>query len=273
MRTRRPRLVDVLVARGLFSDVETAARWVMAGKVLVGEQRIDKPGTPIRSDAPIRIKGGERPYASRGGWKLAGALAAFGLRVTSRIVLDAGASTGGFTDCLLKHGAARVYAVDVGYGQLRGRLRADPRVVNLERTNIASLRAEQLDPQPDLATIDLSYLSLKKAIPLVVPLLRMPAEMICLVKPLYEVGDPLARRTGRIAGSAPYRSVLWDLCDWASRQGLGVRGLVASPLRGSRGAVEFFMWLAAGADAHSLPEATLQEAIERAVEQALEQTR
>lgn len=243
---RTVRLADLLVERGLFADAETASRWVMAGKVLVDEQRVDKPGAAVPAEGAIRIKGKEIPFASRGGVKLAGALDAFGLPVGGRVALDAGASTGGFTDCLLQRGARRVYAVDVGYGQLKGALRADARVVNLERTNIADLRAEALQPRPDLATVDLSYLSLKQAIPTLLPLLQPPGDLVCLVKPLFEVEEAKARRTGRIDDPAAYQRILSGLVAWAEASGLAVLGVTHSPVRGSGGTVEFFLWLGPG---------------------------
>lgn len=270
---RSIRLVDLLVERGLFADAAAASRWVMAGKVLVDERRVDKPGAAVRMDAAIRVKGKEIPFASRGGLKLAGALDAFRLPVAGRVALDAGASTGGFTDCLLQRGAHRVYAVDVGYGQLKGILRADPRVVNLERTNIADLRAEALQPRPDLATVDLSYLSLKQAVPILLPLLERPCDLICLVKPLFEVEEAVPRRTGQIDDQAAYIRVLESLVAWAEANGIAVRGVTHSPVRGSGGTVEFFLWLGAGGapvmgDQGDSPDRWARQ-IERAVTAAL----
>lgn len=233
-------LWQLLVARGYFADRDTATRWIMAGRVLAGEQRIDKAGTLVAEDAEIRVKGWAARYVSRGGYKLEGALADFGLNVQGLVALDAGASTGGFTDCLLQHGARLVYAVDVGYGQLAGKLRVDDRVVNLERTNLSHITAGQLVPRPSLAALDLSYLSLKKAIPHVRGLLTESCEILCLVKPLFEVADQSARRSGKLAPET-YAAVLSDLVDYVTQLGLSVRGVTHSHIRGSSGTYEFFL--------------------------------
>ncbi len=190
----------------------------------------------------MRVKGLAAPYVSRGGQKLAGALKDFGIGVAQRVALDTGASTGGFTDCLLQQGAARVYAIDVGFGQLAGRLRADPRVVNMERTNIGVVQVEQLDPRPSLATVDLSYLSLKKAVPIIVRLLTADYDMLCLVKPLFEVQDMAARRTGKLEPAA-YPEILHDLAAHMQALPLHVAGVGASRIRGSHDTDEFFLWL------------------------------
>src|SRR5579859_7423477 len=182
---KRP-LAALLAERGIFDTQEEARRWVMSGKVLVNGQRIDKPGMLVPGDAVLDVQG-RRRYASRGGYKLEAALAHFHVAAAGRAALDSGASTGGFTDCLLQHGAALVYAVEVGYGQLTGRLRADPRVRNLEHTNLGDPRLHTLDPLPTLITLDLSYLSLTKALPLAAPLLAPAGHILALLKPLFEV--------------------------------------------------------------------------------------
>src|SRR2546429_8604628 len=168
-------LVTLLIERSIFDNPEEARRWVMAGQVLVNEQRIDKPGTQVPRDAVIRVRGRHR-YASRGGYKLEAVLEHFKVPVAGCTALDCGASTGGFTDCLLQHGAALVYAVEVGHGQLVGRLRADPRVRNLERTNLSDLVPTALNPLPTVITLDLSYLSLTKALPIAAHLLEPEGE-------------------------------------------------------------------------------------------------
>src|SRR5712691_9338213 len=183
---RKSQLAALLVERGIFEHEEEARRWIMAGQVLVNEQRIDKPGMPVRADAQIRVRGRHR-YASRGGYKLETALEHFGVSGAGQIALDCGASTGGFTDCLIQHGAALVYAVEVGYGQLVGRLQQHPRVRNIERTNLGDLHPAQLDPRPTLISLDLSYLSLTQALPLAAPLLTPGGRILALFKPLFEV--------------------------------------------------------------------------------------
>jgi 23S rRNA (cytidine1920-2'-O)/16S rRNA (cytidine1409-2'-O)-methyltransferase len=225
----------------LVEDLKSARAWIMSGNVIVDEVREDKPGTPMMPDANIRIRGRDIPFASRGGLKLSAALDSFGVDAQGRIVLDAGASTGGFTDCLLSRGAARVYAVDVGYGQLTGKLRQDSRVVNMEKTNIGDIAPGELDPAPNMGVIDLSYLSLSIAVPTVARLLvksefEAEPEIIALVKPLFEVaaaGPDLRRdqymtaaKRGALAGEAV---------------GYFAHDIIASPILGSGGTLEFLV--------------------------------
>ena len=200
---KKRKALDRLLEEALFSDEKAALAAILAGEVFAAGQRVTGAGQMIAADAPLRVKGRELPYISKGGLKLEGALRDFGVDVRGRVCIDAGASTGGFTHCLVKAGAARVYAVDVGYGQLMGSLRQDPRVVNLERTNISDEKLLSLDPRPDLGTVDLSYLSLRKGIPAFSQVLHGQGELLCLVKPLFETGDMEARRTGRLEGSQP----------------------------------------------------------------------
>lgn len=237
---KRVSLWELLVDRGFCADRKTATGWIMAGQVIVDGQRIDKAGCLVSADTTVRVKGIKK-YVGKGGLKLEGALADFGVDVSGRVVLDAGASTGGFTDCLLQHGAARVYAVDAGYGLLAGKLRVDERVVNWEKTNISELSPEQLQPTPTLATVDLSYLSLQIAIPIVARLVDRQGDMICLVKPLFEVPDSQARRTGKIEDPAMYRQVLHDLVEYVDNMGLKTVGVASSRIPGRRGTREFFL--------------------------------
>lgn len=210
----------------------------MAGQVLVNGQRFDKPGMRVPRDAEIRVRG-RRRYVSRGGYKLEAALAHFGVLVTGRIVLDSGASTGGFTDCLLQHGARLVYAVEAGHGQLAGSLRADFRVRNLERTNLGDASLVALDPSPSLVTLDLSYLSLAQALPLVAAILAPEGDVLALVKPLFEVESVEARRTGHIADVALLIDVLRRVLESGTRAGLTPVGLVKLALEPRRGVAEY----------------------------------
>ncbi len=241
----RPPLKDWLVMNGLCPGAKDAAALVMAGGVLVNDQPA-KPGQKIRPDDRVRLKERPLPYAAKGGLKLEGALRAFGVRAKGRACLDAGASTGGFTDCLLKHGASLVFAVDVGFGQLTGALRQDSRVVNLEKTNISDPRLKCLSPVPSLATCDLSYLSLRDAMPVYRDILHGEGDVIALVKPLFEVDDPLARRSGVLDESA-YEPMLRDLIYYLnSAGGLTVLDACPSPVTGNGGTVEFFLHIRAG---------------------------
>ncbi len=239
-------LWQALLVRDLFSDEKTARSWIMAGRVLVDNRRIDKPGFAVTSDSKIDVKGLDQRYVSRGGLKLEGALRDFHINVTAKTALDAGASTGGFTDCLLQHGAAKVYAVDVGYGQLAGKLRADPRVVVYERMNIGSLLQADLDPLPTLATLDLSYLSLRKGVPIVWQLMAPEATVVCLVKPLFEIESSEARRSGIIRDAEDYAAVLHELIAFLTSESIPVVDITHSRERGSKGTFEFFLHIRAG---------------------------
>ncbi len=236
-------LWKLLINKGIFNNKELASKWIMAGKVLVNNQRIDKCGYLVSEDADIRIKDYDKKYASKGGIKLEGALNDFNIDVTGKVVLDVGASTGGFTDCLIQNGAKKVYAVDVGFGQLMGKLRSDERVVNMEKTNISDIKKSRLKPLPVLAVVDLSYLSIRKAIPVVIKLLHKKGLIICLVKPLFEIDDPGARRTGIIKGSKLYKDVLQDLVEFFLDIDIVTADITYSHITGNKGTREFFMLL------------------------------
>lgn len=232
----KTRIDLVLVERGYFSDRNTAQGWIMSGKVVVDGQGVTKAGTLVPADADIRIKGIDDKYVSRGGLKLEWALTHFGVSVDGKAVLDAGASTGGFTDCLLQHGAAKVIAVDAGYGQIRGKLVTDPRVINMERTNISDVNSDDLEPPIDLCTVDLSYLTLTKAVPILKGLFRQPVEMICLFKPLYE-GVP----QDKMNDLSEHFKALTQFEQTLPIHGLAVADLTPSPLIGGRSAIEYLI--------------------------------
>ena len=240
-RARRRPLAALLVERGIFATQDEAQRWIMAGQVLVDGRRVDKPGTPVPRDAALRVRGRHR-YVSRGGYKLEAALDHFGVPVAERVALDCGAAAGGFTDCLLQRGAALVYAVEVGYGQLAGRLRLDPRVRNLERTNLGAIGPGTLDPPPVLVTLDLSYLSLRAAVPRAASLLApLPGDVLALLKPLFEVEDPAAGRTGRVGDPALLVDALQRVLAAGTAAGLAPLGAARLALRPRHGTGEFFV--------------------------------
>jgi 23S rRNA (cytidine1920-2'-O)/16S rRNA (cytidine1409-2'-O)-methyltransferase len=250
----KTRLDIVLVQRGLTPSREQAQRLIMAGEVTVGGQVILRPATPVDAGAEIVLKA-KPPYVSRGGEKLAAALAAFQLAPTGWVCADIGASTGGFTDCLLQQGAARVYAIDVGHGILDFRLRQDPRVVVLEQTNARYL--EHLPEPVDLVTIDASFISLKLLLPVALGWLRddgsrppSPAtrpSIVALVKPQFEAGRAdVSRGEGVIRDPAVHQRVLDEVVAAAAALGLGLRGLIRSPLTGPKGNVEFLAWFTQG---------------------------
>jgi len=239
----KERLDKLLVERGLAGSRERARALILAGQVVVGEHTVDKVGTQVKTDVAIRLKGEDIPYVSRGGLKLEKALSYFPVDVNGRTALDVGASTGGFTDCLLQHGAARVYAVDVGYGQLAWSLREDARVVNLERTNIRYLKPEMLDEIPDLAVIDASFISLDKVLPAALGLVSGHADIIALIKPQFEVGRGQVGKGGVVRDPDLQQLVVDRISNLATELGCTVVGVVESPLLGPKGNREFLICL------------------------------
>ena len=237
------RLDRLLVDRGLVPSRERAQRLVMAGAVLVDDRPVTKPGTIVAPAATIRLRESASAYASRGGEKLVGALDAFGLVVEGRCALDVGASTGGFTDVLLRRGARRVIAVDVGYGQLAWALRQDPRVHVLDRTNARNLDAAALPETPDLATIDVSFISLTHVLPAVAGVLAPRADVIALVKPQFEVGRERVGKGGVVRDDALRAEAVVNVRRAAEVTGLAVRGEAESVLPGPAGNREVFLWL------------------------------
>jgi 23S rRNA (cytidine1920-2'-O)/16S rRNA (cytidine1409-2'-O)-methyltransferase len=241
-QTRR-RIDLLLVERGLCASRQEATRLILAGKVRTAADRIEKPGTLLPAETPLEVTGPPHPFVSRGGVKLRHALEVFHLDPRERVCLDVGASTGGFTDCLLQAGARQVIAVDVGYGQLAARLRKDPRVHLLERTNIRYLDPSRLPARPDLATIDVSFISLALVLPAALRLLDPPREIVALVKPQFEVGKGQVGKRGVVRDPAQHRAVLERLADAAAGLSLCVMGMTASPLLGPMGNREFLMYL------------------------------
>lgn len=245
------RLDAELVRRGLARSRDRAARAIAAGRVEVGGNQIRKPAARIAADAPITARepaGHVSEYVSRGGHKLAGALAAFdGLSVAGRRCLDAGASTGGFTDVLLRAGAREVVAVDIGHDQLDRALQVDPRVTVLDRVNVRDLLPAQVAPAPGLVTADLSFISLKLALPALAGCADPRADFLVLVKPQFEVGRDRVGRSGVVRDPGLRGEAVASVADAAARIGLGTRGVVASPLPGPSGNVEYFLWLHRGA--------------------------
>jgi 23S rRNA (cytidine1920-2'-O)/16S rRNA (cytidine1409-2'-O)-methyltransferase len=239
----KERVDALLVARGLAESRERAQRLVMAGLVFAGEVRLDKPGSRIAVDAALEVRGEDHPFVSRGGVKLAGALDALVLDVAGLTVVDVGASTGGFTDCLLQRGARRVYAVDVGYGQLAWKLREDPRVVSIERTNVRELQRDAFPEPLELAVVDASFISLRLVLPAVRRLLDPGRTIVALVKPQFEVGKGRVGSGGVVRDPALHAEVLADLQRFAIESGFRVDALLDSPLTGPAGNREFFLAL------------------------------
>lgn len=237
----RTRLDRLLVLRGLASTREKAQALILAGSVSVEGRRVDKAGTPVDDGANVAVAGPPHPYVSRGGVKLAAALDAFGLDPTGAVCLDVGASTGGFTDCLLQRGAARVYAVDVGHGQIDARLRADPRVVVRERVNARSLSRDDVPEPIRLATIDVSFISTRLILPAVAPLLERAGALVVLVKPQFEAGRAEVGKGGIVRSEAVRRRVLASVEGYGRDAGLEPIGSIRSPIRGAHGNEEFLL--------------------------------
>jgi len=236
MTSRRERLDLLMVQQGLAASRQQAQALILAGRVAADDHVLDKPGMQVAVTTQLRVSS-SLPYASRGGYKLAAALDAFALDVGGQIVADVGASTGGFTDCLLQRGASRVYAVDVGYGQLAWRLQQDPRVVVMDRTNARYLL--NLPEVVDLVVIDVSFISLKLIVPVARGWLRPGGQIVALVKPQFEVGRGNVGKGGVVRDPAMHRAVLEEMVDWAQAEGIGLRGLIRSPVTGPAGNVEF----------------------------------
>lgn len=227
--------------RGIAPTIEKARALILSGSVSMDTLCLDKAGTQVSPDAQLSIKGEEHPYVSRGGLKLQGALNHFALDVNGLAVLDVGASTGGFTDCLLQQGARKVFAVDVGYGQLAWKLREDARVVVIERTNIRHYSGVDLDLQPALAVIDVSFISLKTVIPAVLPLLADEARILALIKPQFEAQRDDVGKNGVVANTAVHERVVAEIVSFCESQQLEVEGICASSLLGPAGNKEFFI--------------------------------
>lgn len=244
--SNKTRLDVLLVERGLQESRQKAQATIMSGLVFVGGQRVDKPGTAVANDAEIEVRGNALRYVSRGGLKLEKAMATFPIHLDGAVCADIGASTGGFTDCMLQNGAAKVYAVDVGYGQLAWKLRSDERVVCLERTNARYLTHEQVPEELDFASIDVSFISLKLILPAVHGLLREAGHVACLVKPQFEAGREKVGKKGVVRDPAVHREVLEHFLEHAKDSGFIVLGLTYSPIRGPEGNIEYLGYLEKG---------------------------
>jgi len=240
---RKERLDKLLVEKGIVRNRERARALIMAGKVAVEGKLIDKPGVQINVEANLKLRGNEPPYVSRGGEKLEGALKTFGIDPKGMVVMDVGASTGGFTDCVLQQGAKKVYAVDVGYGQLAWKLQKDPRVVNLERRNIRYLQREEVQDETDLILIDTSFISIEKFLPFLLRFLKKGGSILSLIKPQFEVGKEEVGKGGVVRDVALHRKVIDRISRFSQEVGLKVLGVIESPLLGPKGNKEFFIYL------------------------------
>ena len=251
---KKVRLDQLVFERGFTESRERAKTTVMSGLVYVNGQKADKPGMPVDPGAKLEVRGDALPFVSRGGYKLDKALKVFPVDPAGKVCIDCGASTGGFTDVLLQHGAAKVYSVDVGYGQLAWKLRSDERVVNLERTNLRYITREQIPEELDLAVMDVSFISIRLVLPAVKELLKPGADYICLIKPQFEAGREEVGKKGVVRDPAVHEEVVRGILEFAPTIGFSVLGLDYSPIRGPEGNIEYICWLKKGQYEAAVPD-------------------
>ncbi len=242
------RLDAELFARGLVPSRERGRALIMAGAVYVGGQKALKAGQTVKSGDTIEVRENDNPFVSRGGLKLRKAMQTFPITLEGKVCMDVGASTGGFTDCMLQNGARKVYAIDVGYGQLAWKLRTDERVVNLERTNFRYCTREQVPDEADFASVDVSFISLRIILPVLSDLLRDGGEAVCLIKPQFEAGRENVGKKGVVRDPDVHRDVVRTVTRFAAETGFSVRGLTFSPIRGPEGNIEYLMYLCKAQD-------------------------
>ena len=242
--------IDILLTeRNFFESRAKSQAMIMSGKILVNGQKIDKAGTLIDVDSNIEIIGEEMPFVSRGGFKLQKALDVFKIELREKICADIGASTGGFTDCMLQHGAAKVYAVDVGYGQLAWKLRNDTRVINMERTNIRNVTRSDISDELDFASIDVAFISLDKVLPVAFELLSEVGEVAALIKPQFEAGRDKVGKKGVVRDKKTHAEVLSYVLNFAQTLNFKICGLDFSPIKGPEGNIEYLTYLTKNLDA------------------------
>ena len=239
----KERIDKLLLEKGIVQSRERAKALIMAGRVMVEGRIVDKPGTKVDSETLPQLRGEDHPYVSRGGVKLEGALRAFGIDPRKAVVMDVGASTGGFTDCVLQREARRVYAVNVGYGELAWKLRSDPRVVNLERRNIRYLNRDEVPEEMDLILVDTSFISIEKVLPHLLKFLAEGGAIIGLIKPQFEVGKGNVGKGGVVRDPALHKEVVDRISQFCGDLGLKVLGIVESSILGPKGNKEFFIYL------------------------------
>ena len=239
----KKRLDVVMVERGLAESRQKAQAVIMAGQVFVDDQKVDKAGAPVTEGQNVEIRGKTLPYVSRGGLKLEKALALYGFSLKDSVAVDIGASTGGFTDCMLKNGAKKVFAIDVGYGQLDWKLRNDPRVVNMEKVNVRYLDPETIETPVDFISIDVSFISLKLVFPVAADLLGEDGSLVCLVKPQFEAGREQVGKKGIVRDPKVHCQVIENVITYGRENGLYSHGLTWSPVTGAKGNIEYLLYM------------------------------
>lgn len=248
MSGKKERLDVLLVEKGFFESRERAKANIMAGKIFIDGKRVDKCGEKVNVDSPIEFKGDDLPYVSRGGYKLEKAIKSFSINLQDKTCLDIGASTGGFTDCMLQNNARKVFSIDVGYGQFAWKLRTDPRVVCMERTNVRYVTAEQLGESANFASIDVSFISLTKVVPTVINLLDENGEVVALIKPQFEAGREKVGKKGVVREKSTHEEVITNIVDFILNNNLKVLGLDFSPIKGPEGNIEFLVYFTKNCD-------------------------
>lgn len=251
MSGKKERLDILLVEKGIFTSRERAKTSIMAGKIFVDGQRVDKAGEKVSVDAEIIFKGQEIPYVSRGGLKLEKAMKEFGISLKNKTCMDIGASTGGFTDCMLQNGAKKVFSIDVGYGQFAWKLRTDQRVVCMERTNIRYVTPDDIGELTDFASIDVSFISLKKIMPATINLLSDKGEVVALIKPQFEAGKEKVGKKGVVRDINVHNEVVKSIVDYLLSQGLNILALSYSPIKGPEGNIEYLVYFTKDKDRES----------------------
>ncbi|HAQ55708.1 MAG TPA: TlyA family rRNA (cytidine-2'-O)-methyltransferase [Anaerovibrio sp.] len=242
-KVKKERLDVLLVKKNLVQSRERAKTTIMAGMVIVDGNKIDKAGTMVKENADIRVLGNQIPYVSRGGLKLEKAIKEFGVELKGKVTADIGASTGGFTDCMLQNGAVKVFAIDVGYGQLAWSLRTDERVVNMERTNVRNVTPEDIGQLIDLASIDVAFISLEKVLPAVKAMLKPDGQVVALIKPQFEAGKEKVGKKGVVRDPKVHLEVIHKVIDTAREMGFVTKELTFSPVKGPEGNIEYLVWL------------------------------
>lgn len=255
------RLDQYLCQNGLAQSRERAKALIMSGVVFVDEQKVDKAGEMIPEDARVEVRGHDIGYVSRGGLKLEKAMSAFPLTPSGKVCMDIGASTGGFTDCMLQNGAVKVYAVDVGYGQLAWKLRTDARVVNMERTNIRHVTSEHLQEPVEFFSVDVSFISLKHIFPVADAVCTADAQGVCLVKPQFEAGREKVGKKGVVREPATHREVLHAAVEYANASHFTAEGLDFSPIKGPEGNIEFLLYVRHCEEPAPLPEGLIEQTV------------
>lgn len=256
------RLDQYLVQHGMIQSRERAKAMIMSGVVFVNEQKVDKAGEMIKEDAKVEVRGHDIGYVSRGGLKLEKAMQCFPLTPKGKVCMDIGASTGGFTDCMLQNGAVKVYAVDVGYGQLAWSLRTDERVVNMERTNIRNVKPEDLADPIEFFSVDVSFISLHHIFPVAQTITTPDAMGVCLVKPQFEAGREKVGKNGVVRDPATHREVLHNAMGYAAANGFVVRGLDFSPVKGPEGNIEYLMFVQKSSEPGVLDDSVAEQVVQ-----------